>query len=179
MARTPVRRALRAESDLVALVVDGLGAVSAADRGCIEESLRASFADSVDLDAALNARYPQDARWDYILGHGSTGVLLGLEPHSAEDDEIRTVVLKRKAAIVQLRPHLREGARVVAWFWVASGRVQFASTERARFRLDQAGVTFVGRVLQARHLPMVGEAGEQRASRRSPRRTDGTQHRGR
>ena len=49
--------------------------------------------------------------------------------------------------------HLREGARVTKWLWVASGEVHFANTERTRHRLDQNGIEFVGTRVAARHLP--------------------------
>lgn len=50
------------------------------------------------------------------------------------------------------RPSRTAWMWVRRWFWVASGRVQFADTERARRRLDEHGIRFVGKVLQARYL---------------------------
>lgn len=52
--------------------------------------------------------------WDYLLGHAPTSAVIGLEPHSAKQDEISTVIAKQSAAKDQLHQHLRDGARVEA-----------------------------------------------------------------
>ncbi len=124
-----------------------------ADRDHIEEPLRPAFRDSLDLDAAMLPGNDQANRWDYLLGHGDTEFVIGVEPHSAKEDQISTIIATKKAAQDQLRPHLRPGARVRAWLWVASGTVQFADTERARRRLDEHDIRFVGPRVLAKHLP--------------------------
>jgi len=141
--RTPTRAA----------VEDGLLAVKAGDKEFIDPSVRATFADSLDLDAALQAEYPQDNRWDYLLGHQPSRSVVGIEPHSAKQREVSTVIAKRRAAQEHLRVHLKPGQRVATWLWVASGKVQFADTEKIRLRLDQEGVAFVGTRVLAKHLP--------------------------
>lgn len=110
----------------------------------------------------------QQNRWDYLLGHGAQDVVVGLEPHCAKDGEISTVIAKRRAALDQLRSHLRNGAKISAWYWVASGTVHFADTEKARRMLDQNGVQFVGKCLKATNLPVSskGAAGARGAARR-------------
>lgn len=110
------------------------------------------FADSLNLDAALLQAFPQDNRWDYLLGVDDSGAVVGLEPHSATTGEIQTVVKKTRAARQHLRAHLRPGKQVAAWFWVASGKNHFANTEKARISLLQAGVTFVCPRLKRKHL---------------------------
>jgi hypothetical protein len=150
---TPIRLALADGSFLVAQVQDGLGAMEAKDRGFIDERVRAAFADSLYLDKAMEDEFPRENKWDYLLGHAGSRKMVGLEPHSAKSDQISTVIAKKKAAQAQLRPHLRQGARVDRWLWVASGKVHFANTEKARFRLDQNGITFVGTKVLAKHLP--------------------------
>jgi hypothetical protein len=91
-------------------------------------------------------------RWDYLLGHTSSGQIVALEPHSAKTDEISSVIRKRRAAIEQLRIHLRTGLHISSWLWVASGKNHFADTEKARRLLDQNGIEFVGKQVLARHL---------------------------
>jgi hypothetical protein len=139
------------------LVENGLQAV---ERGhvhdLIEEVARTSFEDSLDLDQALKEEYPEDARWDYLLGHGASGNVVALEPHSAKNDQISTVIQKRTAARIQLRDHTKDGSTISHWYWVASGRVDFAPTEKAIRLLDQNGITFVGRRLLPKHLPDSG-----------------------
>jgi hypothetical protein len=126
------------------------------------------LADSLDLDEALRKGREQVNRWDYLVGHGPSGQVVAVEPHSARDGEIETVIKKRSAAREQLRAHLRDGAVISKWLWVASGTVHFAATERVARRLDQSGITFVGKMVMAKHLPMEAKASE--AESAHPRR---------
>lgn len=151
--KTPVRGALRPDSMLLPLVKDGLAALKNAHRDHFDASIRQAFADSLDLDSAMQVGNEQANRWDYLLGHAQSGNVLAIEPHSAKQDEITTVINKRVAAREQIKGHLRDGARVTKWLWVASGKVHFANTEKARLRLDQHGIEFVGTKVTAKHLP--------------------------
>jgi hypothetical protein len=149
---TPVRRALQATSPLLSQVRDGLEAVKRKDRSYLAQDVRRAFADSLDLDAALQEKHPEENRWDYLLGHAPSEEVIGVEPHSAKQDEISTVIAKKKAAKAQLAEHLQSRKRVARWLWVASCKVHFADTEKARRLLDQNGIEFVGRRVLARHL---------------------------
>ncbi len=153
---TPVRSALNPTSPLQAKVADGLSAVNTAHRRCLDAGVRTDFADSLDLDDALRAEHPEENRWDYLLGHKPSGEVIALEPHSAKSDQVSTVIAKRRAAMEQLAGHLRAGARVSRWLWVASGRIHFADTEKARRELDEKGIEFVGNQVLPRHLPPSG-----------------------
>jgi hypothetical protein len=155
---TPVRAALREGSTLQAVVKDGIGALKAGHRDYLDGAIRVSFADSIDIDAALEAGHEEENRWDYLLGHAPSGKVLGLEPHSAKTDEVSTVIRKRRAALAQLAPHLKQGARVTDWLWVASGKVHFANTEKTRLQLDQNGIRFVGTRVLPKDLPKAAEA---------------------
>jgi hypothetical protein len=134
-------------------VCDGLNALKDAHKQFVEAKLRASFNDSLDIDDGLKAGHEQDYRWDYVLGHRDTSFVVGLEPHSAETGEVSTVIAKRQYARRQLQAHMKPGKSIRAWFWVASGKVDFVPHERTVNRLNQEGITFVGRMLQAKHLP--------------------------
>lgn len=138
---------------MLAAVRDGLGAVASSHRNFIDEAIRSAFADSLDADEGLRAGHDQENRWDYLLGHTASQALIGVEPHSAKEDEITTVIKKRSAAIDQLRAHVHNGVKIARWLWVASGKVHFANTEKARLRLDQNGIEFVGTRVMAKHLP--------------------------
>jgi hypothetical protein len=169
--KTPVRRALRDDSSLLDSVQDGLGAVESAHRDYFAPSIRTAFADSLDLDKALKPGRERENRWDYLLGHTASGQVVAVEPHSAKDDEIGTVIRKQKAAREQLREQLRDGAKVARWLWVASGKVRFAATEKAKLRLDQHGIEFAGKQVTTRHLPPTSAAAPaSRSSRRTGRR---------
>jgi hypothetical protein len=132
---------------------DGLGALEKAHKRLIDEELRPSFVDSLDIDEGMRAGREQENRWDYLLGHGETSSVVGLEPHSAYTGEVSTVIEKKRAARGQLLAHMKPGSRIAAWFWVASGKVDFAPHEKTIRRLDQEGITFVGEALRAKHLP--------------------------
>ncbi|MDI7269392.1 MAG: hypothetical protein QME96_15500 [Myxococcota bacterium] len=149
---TPVRGSLVADSSLLPRVAAGLGAVKDADREHIDSELRPEFADSLDIDEAFRPGHEQEHRWDYLLGHGPRAIVVAVEPHSARRDQISTVIAKRAAAKTQLAAHLRRGAKIAAWLWVASSEV-FADTERAKRRLEQHGILLVGKTLMRKHLP--------------------------
>jgi hypothetical protein len=83
-----------------------------AHRIYFDEAVRASFADSLDVDEALKVGREQENRWDYLLGHEPSRRIVGIEPHSAENSEITTVIRKLEAARLQLRDHLRDGVFV-------------------------------------------------------------------
>lgn len=149
---TPIRSALAEASSLREAVQDGLAAMKRKDRGYIDEDIRSAFADSLDLDEAMRPDHAQENRWDYLLGLSTGRTVVAIEPHSAKQNAITTVIRKREAAMEHLRPHLKPSTRIAAWLWVASGKVHFADTERARRRLDQNGIAFVGRRVCCRHL---------------------------
>ncbi len=155
---TPIRAALQDRSPLQPSVQVGLNAVQKAHRDYLDAAIRSEFADSIDIDEGLRAGREQENRWDYLLGHTPSGLVIAVEPHSAKDDEITTVINKRASAREQLKGHLRPTAKVSRWLWVASGRVCFANTEIARRRLDQNGIEFVGTQVKAKHLPGPGSA---------------------
>lgn len=151
---TPIRLALIPKSTLRVAVCDGLGAIARAHATShLANEVKTLFGDSLDLDAATQSGHEHENRWDYLLGHSPSGKVIGLEPHSAKTDQVSNVIAKRRAAINHLRGHLKTGAGVHAWYWVASGSVQFADVEKARFRLDQNGIKFIGRKMLKKHLP--------------------------
>lgn len=150
---TPVRAAIRPGDPLLDAVCDGLGAVKSVDKDYLDAAIRRDFADSLELDAAIEAQHPDDHRWDYLLGHAPSGEVVAVEPHSAKEDEISRVIRKRQAAKVQLNGRLCDDAKISRWLWVSSGKVHFANTEKAKLRLDQAGIEFVGTKVMAKHLP--------------------------
>lgn len=152
-ATTPIRGALRKDSSLQNLVQNGLSALESAHRKYFSTDIRAVFSDSLEIDENFRSGREQENRWDYLVGHGPSGEVVAVEPHSASQGEISTVIKKRAAAREYLRTHLRDGAKVVKWLWVASGKVMFASTEKAIRQLDQNGIEFVGTAIMARHLP--------------------------
>lgn len=149
---TPTRNAFLEKSPLQSRIADDLNAIKKKDRDCFEPTIRGEFADSIDIDEAFKTGRENENRWDYLLGHEPSQQVIAVEPHSAKNDEVKTVIRKRQAAREHLEGHLREDVRISKWLWVASGAVHFANTEKTRILLDQNGIEFVKKVLK-KHLP--------------------------
>jgi hypothetical protein len=147
----PVTRALRG-SYLAPAVQGGLKAVPDDQRRHIAEAIRPDFLDSLDLDEASRPHLPNDARWDYLLGHAPSAQVVAVETHSAETSQVSRVIQKRAASLGHLRDHLASGHHVAAWYWAASGRVDFVPHEKTVLRLKEHGIEFVGGRLDAKHL---------------------------
>ena len=143
-----LRKALMPNSSLRDHIVAGAGAVRPSDRGLIHPLVRRRIGDGVDLDAATVAEAPQAHRWDYILSIPSTSKLIGLEPHTASDGEVKVVIRKKQNAQVLLRSHFQPGFSVTEWHWVTRGTVGFSRMDRAMRALNQSGIRFAGRSLR-------------------------------
>jgi len=152
----PVARALKG-SYLAAAIRDGIQAVPNDKRKHISEAVRADFLDSLDLDEATRPRHPTDARWDYLLGHAPSSRVVAIETHSAETSQVSRVIQKRTASLGHLQDQLGTGQHVAAWYWAASGRVDFVPHEKTVLRLSENGIQFVGGRLEAKHLAELSE----------------------
>jgi hypothetical protein len=125
-----------------------IGGFTNVDVKLIAEDQRSRIGDSLNLDAATKDEHPEANRWDYIVSIPDLSECAGIEPHSAKDSEISVVIAKKKHATEYLRDHLQNGHRITRWFWVTRGTVSFSKMDRARRRLDQNGIAFVGRSLR-------------------------------
>ncbi|MFY9259680.1 MAG: hypothetical protein WAO71_04130 [Gallionella sp.] len=150
---TSVKTYLKEESALRFLVLKGLGAVEKSHHDYFDNTIRNDFVDSLDLDKAMLEGHEQENRWDYLLGHEPSGKVVALEPHSAEQGEIKTVIKKRDAAKRHLQEHKKEDVDIAKWLWVASGKVHFLAIEKTTFALSEKGIEFVGSKVRAKHLP--------------------------
>jgi hypothetical protein len=146
--RTHLKEALNKTSPLRGLVQVGMGAFAARDIKLIAEDQRSRIGDSLDLDAASRGEHPDANRWDYIISIPDSQRFVGIEPHTAKDDQISVVIQKKEHAIHYLRSHFRESHRITRWYWVTHGTVSFSKMDRARRRLDEKGIEFVGRKLR-------------------------------
>lgn len=135
-------------SALRALVREGLGALKDGDIQLIALELRTSVRDSLDLDAAAREQHPNANRWDYLVALRDRHEIVGVEPHSARDDQISVVIAKKREAMNYLSIHFRAGVAVSRWYWITRGQVGFSKMDRARRSLDQNGITFRGRALR-------------------------------
>jgi hypothetical protein len=166
----PVYRALKS-SYLAKAIQGGIQAVPSDKRKHIAESVRSEFLDSIDLDEATRERHPNDARWDYLLGHVLSSKIVAIETHSAETSQVSKVIQKRTASIGHMQGQLTEGHHVAAWYWAASGRIDFVPHEKTVLRLSENGIQFVGGRLEPKHLAFLsGHSAEPRKRRSKSRK---------
>ena len=132
---------------------DGVSAIKRQEQYVLHDSIRTEFDDSLDLDEATRVGRESQNRWDYLLGHSASKKIIGVEPHSATNGEVSTVIAKKKASQLVLQSHVNAGVNVVSWNWVSSGTVGLVPIDKMRLRLAQNGITFVGRCLKKKHLP--------------------------
>ena len=144
-----IAKALLPSSHLRNHVERGVGALPRAHAALIAQGQRRRVGDSLDLDSATRAELPEENRWDYLLSIPDSSCIVAMEPHSARDSEVYTVIAKKRAAAEYLRDHLPARHRVARWFWVASGAVGFSRMDKATRLLDQNGIAFVGRTLRS------------------------------
>lgn len=141
-------RALRKESPLRPHVLQGTEAIARKHRALIAEDQRKRIGDSIDLDSATKQGREQEHRWDYLASVSDASRLVGIEPHSASDGEIRVVIEKKKNAVALLRSELQPGSSISHWHWVAE-KVRFSRNERATRALSQSGIKFHGRMIRS------------------------------
>jgi hypothetical protein len=151
MARAQVllRIVLNAGSNLRDHVEDGLGALTQAHRTLIAQAERPTVGDSLDLDSATKAQYPQANRWDYLLSVPQHRHLIAIESHAAKDSEVSVVIAKKQQSLAHLANHLPPAHRVARWIWVSSGRVGFSRMDKAIRSLDQKGIEFAGKFVRS------------------------------
>lgn len=137
-----LRQALRPGSSLLAEVRHGLDAVERKHVRLIVPSDRSLVGDSLNLDEATRRQHPNDHRWDYIISILGVVQIVGVEPHSIKDSEIKRVISKKRSAEEVLRSEFQPGYRVAKWFWVSDKSVHFSKMEPTRRLLDMNGITF-------------------------------------
>jgi hypothetical protein len=143
-----LNKALVEGSTLRPHVKAGCGAIAAAHRAMLTDDLKQTVHDSMDLDTASSAEFPQSNRWDYVVAVRTSERLVGIEPHSARDDQVTTVIAKKRRSAQFLIGHLKPGTQIAAWIWVASGPVRFSRMDPAIRRLDQNGIRFAGKIIR-------------------------------
>jgi hypothetical protein len=140
---TPILRLLTSNSGLREAVKLGAGALEREHRNRFTKKVLKNIDDSLNLDEALLAAYPESYRWDYLIGHSRArqgSIVVAVEVHPAGSKEVTKVIDKKEAAQKQLQEHLRRGGRIAAWIWVASERGRSASS-----RMRNASVVSPGR----------------------------------
>lgn len=145
------RRAVKATPAICNSLQEGLGAVRNVDRDRLRCSSPRRIRGSVNLDEGMRLVYPNDPRWDYVIGlskgaHGDQLVWLEVHPASSRHvdevlDKLRWLKnwLDRDAAALRDLP--------AHFYWVATGSVAFRRGSREEKRIAQQGIRFPGKQL--------------------------------
>ena len=100
---------------------------------------------SVDIDGMTKDKYPQDARWDYVVGYQRQAYFI--EVHSAETSEVKTVLAKLKWLKDWLKTQapglVKIQSPVDTFVWIPSGRTSILPNSPQAMRLNQSGLKLV------------------------------------
>jgi len=138
--------AVRATPGIAGAFCNGLQALKGEHRSAMKlKTTQCRWRGSVDLDASLAVRYPNDARWDYALGYGYENRPDGVayvEVHPASSHDVDAVIRKKEwltSWLARSAPNLR---RLTAggFHWVAVGNIRFRAGTPQHTRVAQNGI---------------------------------------
>jgi len=128
----------------------GLQALRNVDKQRVKAQETKRLVGSVDLDATVKDKYPNDPRWDYAIGHKPSNLkaemIYWIEIHPASDGEKRVVLAK----LNWLKKWLMESAAKLnvmrrEFIWVSSGKTSFTLTSPQQKRFALRGLQYKGR----------------------------------
>jgi hypothetical protein len=96
---------------------------------------------SVDIDNAVKAVYPNDSRWDYVIGYD--GITYFIEVHSADTSEVASVLKKfswLKGFLVTDAPELNQQQKK-RFYWISSGGNNILRGSPQARKLALSGIT--------------------------------------
>jgi len=101
---------------------------------------------SVDIDSCTMPLYPQDNRWDYVVGYD--GRTYFAEIHPANTSQVRTMISKLK----WLQKWLRDQSSPLSgtYHWVASGKIAIAKGSPQARKLASSGIVGPKRVCEGK-----------------------------
>jgi hypothetical protein len=98
----------------------------------IHLSKGSTAAGSVDIDKDCEKAYPEDPRWDYLVGVVNSKKLIAyyIEVHSAESSQVRKMAEKLQWLVDFVREQEKLAKLTAEYHWVASGRVNIPKHTR-------------------------------------------------
>ena len=139
--------AVGANPELAGAYRRGLQGLREGDRNKIAAATPRRLRGSIDLDAALAPRYPNDPRWDYGVAAAMTEGerVFWIEVHPASEGEIGAVLDKFNWLKGWLRTSASElGSLPKEFLWVSSGRSALTQRSPKLRQLALQGVAFKG-----------------------------------
>lgn len=118
----------------------GLQAVKGSERKMISPEDTKKLSGSVDIDSALKADNPNEARWDYTIGY--EGKAYFVEVHPADTSEVDTVIKK----VEWLKDWLNKKASKLKsigqtpYYWIPSGKYAILKESKQEKILAQKGI---------------------------------------
>jgi len=134
-------KAVRQTMDLKPCLKVGLQALGANSKKIsVPKNETKNLEGSVDLDTCVKNKYPNDRRWDYVLGYRSR--VYYVEIHPAGTSEVGVVIAKlswlkqwRKQSSALESLHNKS-----SYHWIASKGINITKNSKYRRMLDMAGI---------------------------------------
>ena len=126
----------------------GLRAIKKSDRNKVNAMHTNKIQGSLDIDTQVQALYPNNNRWDYVLSYNNR--LYFIEIHSAETSEVKIVIekvvwlkewLKAKASNINALPKAEH-----PYIWIQSGRYAILPGSKEMMKLSIAGISTTNRL---------------------------------
>ena len=124
MAKSGFQKAVEGTPDISTAYRSGLQALKRSDRSAFDLADTRLLDGSVDIDTAVQEKYPNENRWDYAIGY--SGKVCYVEVHPAYTSEVSVVENKLR----WLKIWLKENAPLLdaipkatpAFVWAQTGR---------------------------------------------------------
>lgn len=124
MAKSGFQKAVEGTPDISTAYRSGLQALKRSDRGAFDVADTRLLDGSVDIDTAVQEKYPNENRWDYAIGY--SGKVCYVEVHPAYTSEVSVVENKLR----WLKIWLKENAPLLdaipkatpAFVWAQTGK---------------------------------------------------------
>jgi hypothetical protein len=114
----------------------GLQALSKKDKNKVKTGNSSLLEGSINLDECLKSKYPNDNRWDYIIGFA--GIVYFVEIHPVKDDQVDIV----KAKLYWLKNWKRNTPfkHDNNFYWLSSNGINISRQSRKYRQISQLGI---------------------------------------
>lgn len=147
--RKSFKEAVSDTPDVAHCYQSGLQALSKFFRAKIQATDTNKLGGSVDLDECVKHIYPNENRWDYILGY--SGMAYFIEFHSANTGEVSVMLNKLSWLKNWLHTHAPEINKIKAtqsaFIWIQSNGNHILKNSSQERRIAQAGLRPVSKLI--------------------------------
>lgn len=142
MEKSDFQKAVEGTPEISTAYRSGLQALKRSDRGAFDVADTRLLDGSVDVDTAVQEKYPNENRWDYAIGY--SGKVCYVELHPAYTSEVSTIEKKLK----WLKTWLKEEAPLLdaipkaipAFVWAQTGKGAILPQSSQAKRLATLGI---------------------------------------